>query len=42
LVGGPPRWRLRFGSYRAIYAISDRDRIVFVIKIAKRGDDTYD
>ena len=40
--GAPPRWRLRFGRYRIIYTISDRDQLVMILKVALRGPHTYD
>jgi len=42
LRAGPPRWRLRFGRYRIIYAISDRERLVMVLRILLRTEGTYD
>jgi len=33
---------LRFGRYRVIYAISDRERLVIVLRILLRTEDTYD
>lgn len=35
-------YRLRVGSFRAIYAVFDRDQTVIVGKIARREKDTYD
>ncbi len=35
-------YRLRVGPFRIIYAIFDRDDLVLVGKIARRGKDTYD
>jgi mRNA interferase RelE/StbE len=34
--------RIRAGDWRIIYAISDRDRLVIMGKIARRSEDTYD
>lgn len=35
-------YRLRVGPYRVIYAISDREETIMVLKIARREKDTYD
>ena len=35
-------YRLRVGTYRVIYAVSDRDQRVIALKIARREKDTYD
>lgn len=37
-----PLYRLRVGSYRIVYAVSDHDRLVVALKIARREKDTYD
>jgi len=37
-----PIHRLRVGQWRLIYAVFDRDQLVLVGKIARRGEDTYD
>jgi mRNA-degrading endonuclease RelE of RelBE toxin-antitoxin system len=42
LKGGPPRWRRRFGDYRVIYTISDRERLVLVLRVVRRSEDTYE
>jgi len=34
--------RIRVGDWRIIYAIFDKDRLIFVGKIARRSEDTYD
>lgn len=31
-------YRMRMGNYRIIYAIKDSKLIVYVVKVAKRGD----
>ncbi|MCH7838429.1 MAG: type II toxin-antitoxin system RelE/ParE family toxin [Chloroflexi bacterium] len=41
LQGNPPRWRLRFGDHRVIYSISDRQRLVVILRVARRTKDTY-
>jgi mRNA interferase RelE/StbE len=42
LHGGAPLWRLRVGEYRVIYAVFDRERIVKIVGVARRREDTYD
>ena len=37
-----PLYRLRVGSYRIIYAVSDREEQVVALKIARREKDTYE
>ncbi len=37
-----PLYRLRVGSYRIIYAVSDREEQVIALKIARRAKDTYE
>ncbi len=34
-------WRIRVGLYRAVYAINDEERVVIVVRVAKRAEDTY-
>ncbi len=37
-----PLYRLRVGSYRIIYAVSDREERVVALKVARREKDTHD
>ena len=37
-----PIYRVRVGPYRIIYAISDAEELVAVLKVARREKDTYD
>ena len=37
-----PIYRLRVGSYRIIYAVSDHDESVVALKIARREKDPYE
>lgn len=34
-------WRVRIGRYRVIYAINDGKRLVTVVRVAKRDENTY-
>jgi len=34
-------WRARTGSYRVVYSIDDRERLVIVVRVARRTEDTY-
>jgi mRNA interferase RelE/StbE len=35
-------FRIRVGDYRVIYVVSDTERIVLVVRIARRSEDTYE
>lgn len=34
-------WRLRVGDYRIIYGVFDRERLVKIVRVARRREDTY-
>ena len=34
-------WRTRVGRYRMVYAIDDKAKVVTVVKVAIRREDTY-
>lgn len=34
-------WRVRIRSYRIIYYIDDKERLVIVVCVARRAEDTY-
>lgn len=38
---GTDLWRLRLGRYRVVYIIDDKVRLVIVVKVALRREDTY-
>ena len=40
-LAGSDFWRLRVGDLRIVYLIDDDDRLVVVLKIARRSDSTY-
>jgi mRNA interferase RelE/StbE len=38
---GADLWRIRVGDLRVIYAIDDDDRLVIVLRVARRSESTY-
>ncbi len=38
---GVALWRFRSGRYRVVYTIDDESRIITIIKVALRREDTY-
>jgi len=34
-------WRIRVGQYRVVYNIDDEERLVIVVWVARRKEDTY-
>ena len=38
---GADLWRLRQGRYRVVYTVDDEARLVTVLKVAPRREDTY-
>ena len=34
-------WRIRIGNWRVIYHINDQDRVVTIVEIRRRREDTY-
>jgi len=34
-------WRVRVGQYRVVYNINDEERLVIVVRVARRAEDTY-
>ncbi len=36
-----PLWRIHVGRYRGIYTVFDKDRLVVVVRVSKRGERTY-
>ena len=40
-LAGSDFWRLRVGDLRIVYLIDDDDRLVVVLKIARRSESTY-
>ena len=40
-VASSDYWRLRVGELRIVYLISSRERIVVVLRVARRSESTY-
>ncbi|MGP8080138.1 MAG: type II toxin-antitoxin system RelE family toxin [Dehalococcoidales bacterium] len=38
---GTELWRFRLGRYRVVYQIIDKTRIITIVKVALRREDTY-
>ncbi len=38
LSGSIDTWRIRVGAYRIVYDIDDKERLVLVLDVFKRGD----
>ena len=38
---GVDLWRLKLGRYRVVYQVNDRTRLIIILKIALRKEDTY-
>lgn len=34
-------WRIRVGQYRIVYAINDETKVVTLVRVARRREDTY-
>jgi len=34
-------WRLRLRDFRIVYSVDDKDRVVKILRIARRREDTY-
>ena len=41
MLGGTDFWRLRIGGLRVIYAVDDGERLVVVLRVARRAESTY-
>ena len=40
-LAGSELWRLRVGGLRVIYAIDEEQRLVVVLRVARRSESTY-
>ena len=38
---GSPGWRLRLGDLRIVYWIGEAERIIVILRVARRGESTY-
>jgi mRNA interferase RelE/StbE len=34
-------WRIRAGNYRVVYTIEDSNKVIIIVRIARRKEDTY-
>jgi len=34
-------WRIRVGKYRIVYAIDDKTKVVTLVRVVRRKEDTY-
>jgi mRNA interferase RelE/StbE len=34
-------WRVRVGRYRMVYSIDDEERLIILVRVARRAEDTY-
>lgn len=34
-------WRVRMGRFRLVYAIDDTNKLVIIVRVARRREDTY-
>lgn len=39
---GSGLWRVRVGRYRLVYGIDDAKRLVIVVRVTRRREDTYE
>jgi mRNA interferase RelE/StbE len=40
-IAGSPYLRLRFGDVRIVYQVRDDERLVLVVRVARRSESTY-
>jgi len=40
-LSGIDLWRVRVRDFRLVYSVDDRERVVYIERIARRSDDTY-
>ena len=40
-LAGSDFWRLRVGDLRVVYVIEDDDRLIVVLRVARRSESTY-
>jgi mRNA interferase RelE/StbE len=40
-LGGTRFWRLRIGDLRVVYQVDQADRLVVILRVARRAESTY-
>ncbi len=40
-LSGIDLWRVRVGDFRVVYSVDDKERVVYIERIARRSEDTY-
>ncbi|MBI4283776.1 MAG: type II toxin-antitoxin system RelE/ParE family toxin [Chloroflexi bacterium] len=40
-LSGIDLWRIRVRDFRVVYSVDDRERVVYIERIARRSEDTY-
>ncbi len=40
-LAGTPLWRLRVRNFRIAYSVNDKERVIKILRIARRSEDTY-
>lgn len=40
-LAGTGFWRLRVGELRVVHAVDDRERLVVILRVARRNESTY-
>ncbi len=40
-LAGSDLWRPRMGNYRVVYVINDAEKVIIIVRVARRQEDTY-
>ncbi len=40
-LSGIDLWRVRVRDFRVVYSVDDKERVVYIERIARRSEDTY-
>ena len=40
-LAGSPLWRIRVRDFRIVYSIDDDEKVITVVRIARRNEETY-
>jgi len=40
-LASTPLWRLHVRDFRIVYSVDDKERVVNILRIARRSEDTY-